>query len=270
MAITRRGHNRSGEADARHNAVVVHRRLVLLALSVLVPAGAAAAAADGTVSITLKPDRVAVASTLSVVAQGPFPSAGGVPSSVRLDVQRGFKSDRRSVSVLCTPSQARGSACPEKSKVGSGNAWVHVTTALGLGSGDYEIPFELFLGSPQLAGDLASVTIEAHAPEPVGTVSATGRLLVLRRGPYGLELRFDKFPKPTFPAGTTVTLNRIALTAGASRVVRTGKGRHRHTQRYALITNPPACHGNWTAQITAMFENGAPFSRVASTRCRRH
>src|SRR5690348_15957126 len=102
------------------------RRLVLsLGVAMVCLGVSSEVAQDGSVHVTVSPARPSAASTLAVNAQGPFrqPKQGRV-TSVRLGLQRGFKSSPKSVAVLCSSTQAENGRCPSESQIGSGSAIV--------------------------------------------------------------------------------------------------------------------------------------------------
>jgi hypothetical protein len=251
----------------------MRRALLLLSLAAAAWTGVAWAAAAGSVTITLSPNKVAKASRLKVLAQGPFQAFSQLPKSVTLYAQRGFKSDPRSVPKKCTSTQTNPTPCPPKSQIGTGDANVHVVTNVGVGTGDYDVPFKIFLGPPEQAGDLASLVIQGSVTTPLGTqnLTGTGRLKVLHHGPWGMELIAD-VPQMQPPAGVTitVTLNRLSFSAGATRVIKAGEGRKRRARRVSLITNPPKCKVNWKAQLVATFTTGNPVTFPLTTTCRKH
>jgi hypothetical protein len=237
------------------------KTLVVTAMVMLVCVAGAVAAA-GTLTISLGPNKAGKASTLHVVATGPFRGVTGLPKSVIVYVQRGFKVDARAVAVECTAAQASSSACPASSNVGSGNSSVHVVTSVGTGTGDYTVNLKLFLGHPQQAGDVASVVLEGSVQTIIGTTklnSATGRLVAPASGPYGLELVFAKFPTVALPSGITATftLNKLTMNTGAHRAATVGTGVAKHKVTYSLITNPRKCMGSWSARLTSKFGTGS-------------
>jgi hypothetical protein len=249
----------------------VRRALAFSGLVAAVSAATALAAAAGTVSLTLSPSKAGRQSSVHLLAQGPFAGVSGVATSVVVDAARGFKADPRSVSMLCTAAQASARSCPAASRIGHGDIKTHVTTSIGVGSGDYDIAATSYLAPRQQAGDIAAVVLLASAQTGAGpqTFDTTGRLLKPASGPYGLELRFDNFPTPKSPIpGVTfaVTINSIELFTGASRTVKTGNGKHRKTTTYALFTNPATCRGRWTGKFTAAFATGT-LTRKLTTAC---
>jgi hypothetical protein len=249
----------------------VRRAIAFTGFVGAVSAATALAAAAGTVSLTLSSSKAGRHSSVHLLAQGPFPGLSGVATSVVVDAARGFKVDTRSVSVLCTTAQASARSCPAASQIGYGDIKGHVTTSIGVGSGDYDIIAKSYLAPRQQAGDIAGVVLLASAQTAAGTQNfdTTGRLLKPASGPYGVELRFDNFPTVTSPVPGvtfTVTVNSIELVAGASRKVTTGTGTHRRTTAYSLFTNPSRCRGSWRGRFTAVFATGT-LDRALTTAC---
>jgi hypothetical protein len=192
-----------------------------------------------------------------------------LPTSVALLGQRGFKADPRAVSVECSAAQENKTppSCPVASTVGSGSASVTATFG-AFGSTTATVPFKLFLGVPRQAGDTASLLLAGQVTTGFGTYSfaATGRVLALRAGPYGLELLLGGLHS-SLPSNVTITLNKLSLTAGAQRTVTRGNGSHRRTHRYALLTNPPNCNGSWTGKFAAVFSSGPGLSQTTHVPC---
>jgi hypothetical protein len=255
----------------------VRKAVNLSLLALFAFAANASALSAGQVSATLGPNKVKASSTLSVLAQGPFPGASGLPSSVALFAQRGFKSDPRSVKAKCTAQQATSNQCPAGSKIGSGSASAHVVTNVGVGNGDYTVPFLLFLGPAQQSGDMASVVFQGSVTLPlVGMqrLSTVGRLFKVAHGKYGLELLFANFPTITLPPGVTatITLNQLSFSAYASRVVKVKKKHKKVKVRYSLITNPPKCGKSktWAAKVLVNFANGGSLTKTPTAPCRTH
>jgi hypothetical protein len=226
----------------------------LSALTCLLLAGAAAAAGGGTVSIGLHPDKVNRHSKLTISASG-F-SETSLPRSAVVLVQRGFKVSARSVSRLCT----NPSACPAASTIGTGTAQV-TGTLLGLAVPD-TVNLTLYLGKPTRAGDIASVIVAGRDTE--FGLTATGRGRLFKDSTRRLELLFDQFPSVQgLPSGTSITLNSLTLTAGATRTVM----RHHKRVTFSLITNPSRCTGHWSGRATVTFPNQAPVSQSLRTPC---
>jgi hypothetical protein len=238
-------------------------------LAGLVPLGlvaVAAAASSGSVSIMLSPDRPSAAAALTVTAHGPFPQASGTLTSTKLTTQEKFTSSPKSVAVLCTAAQETGDSCPAASKIGAGTATVTVSDAAGTFSRQDTLTFNMFLGVPVDAGDIASVNISGTDSLLHQSGHATGRLFTAPAG--GLELLFDRLPSYSLPPGTKVTLDQLSFRAHAVRTVGNRKHRGgRRRVRYSLITNPPQCAGAWHATLTLSFSGGATDSRVLSVAC---
>jgi hypothetical protein len=245
------------------------KSLLLAAVALLAFVGTAVAA--GTVSVTLTPKKAGKGSKFHITASG-FTSSQGIPTSVAVFTQRGFKADPKAVAVLCTSAQASTTppSCPSKSQIGSGSALIHIV-ALGQGT-DVTIPLTIFLGTPSQSGDLASVILTGTATFPLEgkqTLTATGRLIKNPSSAYGLEILFDKFSSPTIPSGVTVTLTKLDLSGGAFRTVKKGKQGHKHKVRLSLLTNPKTCTGSWTGKFTATFATGPALTVATSTPCKK-
>lgn len=244
------------------------KSLLLAAVASLVLVGTAVAA--GTVSVTLSPNKAGKGSNFHVTASG-FTSAQGIPTSVAIFTQKGFKFDARAVAVKCSSAQASTIpvSCPSKSKIASGSASVHIA---GVGPNtDVTIPITGYLGNPTGSGDLATVILTGSASFPlVGTqtLTVTGKVLKVS-SPYGLELLFDKFNAPPVPSGVTVSLNKLDLTGGAKRTIKVKKHHKKHKIKVSLLTNPKTCTGTWTGKFTATFPSGPPLTVTTSTPCTR-
>ncbi len=226
-----------------------------------------ASAASGTVNVTLQPDRAGAASTLHVSAQGPFASQSQLPTQVEGLFARGFKADPRSTKAKCS-SGSGGGRCPSASQIGAGEAVFHVTTSVGVGSGDYTASFKLFLGPPAQTGDVASVVLQGSLAG--NQFTTRGRLFKLGSGPYGLELVAD-LPREQPPPGVTVTatLEKLTLTAGAKRKVSSKRRHHRGSRTHSLITNPSSCaQGSWPGQLVEVFSDGSSQAFNFAAPCR--
>jgi hypothetical protein len=240
------------------------RKLFTLAcLTMLALAGTASAAGGANFSISLQPNKVKKNSKLTVNASG-FPAESSLPTSVELQVQRGFKTSVKSVSQRCSPS---ASSCPAASQIGSGNAQA-TGSLVGLSEND-TINFTLYLGTPVQGGDIASVIISGTDTLLHKTVRGSGRLFKDSAG--GLELLFDKFPTiEGLPAGTTVSLGSLSFTAGKTRTVKKKVTRHHKkvtvSTTYSLITNPSSCSHSWSASATVTFTTG-PVTEPLTTPC---
>lgn len=236
-------------------------RRPLLLLAVLGALAAPASAAAPTPSVALKPNTPKAHSTALLHVSG---DAAGfrnrVPSSLVLAVQRGFVLDPHAVAARC----AKPSACPESSRVGRGTADVTVVGPGLLGAPtrrQLTADIGVFLARPARRGDLAGVVISVKERSSGMGGSATGRIVHLRRGAYGYEIRFDSFPSVALPPGYSLELDRLDASVGAHRRVR-GK-------TVSFITNPPRCRGAFRAEVRASFSDGSRVTRALTAPCRR-
>ncbi len=241
----------------------MRKPLIVLSLAGLVFAGTAAAASGPNISISLHPDKVKKNSTLSVDANG-FPAENSLPTSLALQVQKGFRTSTKAVKQLCNPS---ASSCPAASKIGT--VIVQATGSLAGASVTHSIDFTIYLGKPERSGDIASVIVSGRDTLLNQTLSGSGRLFKDSTG--GLELLFDKFPSiQGLPPGTQITLDSLSLTAGAKRTVKkTTRVHHKKVTvktTYSLVTNPSRCRGHWSATATVIFP-GSALSQALNIPC---
>jgi len=248
---------------------MVSGKLCRLALALTVVALALAAPAVARApetKLTLTPNVAGKGSTLSVESKGQSEQIGDrMVRSAILSVQRGFKVDPRSRAARCNAQQAERFSCPEASRIGSGRA---VVNASGLivpgGSQDFTAAIDLFLAPPVRRGDIAGVVASVSEPTTGQRGTATGRLVKVPTGPYGIELRFDRFPSAEPPPGVTIKLKELTLRAGAKRAVkRRGK---RFT--FNLITNPAKCRGTFKGRVDIGFTDGSSLSTNIAAPCR--
>lgn len=228
-----------------------------------------ASAAGGSISASVSPNKAKARSGLTISAAGPFSGVSGLPTSIQINVQKGFATSAKSVKTLCSDT----SACPSESQIGSGEAQA-TGSDLGL-SIPVTIPLTLYLAKPIQGGDIAAVVLVEKVSVPAfptlgGTYTETGRLFGSNGG---LEILFSTLPTISLPAGATVTLNSLDLSAKKVRSV-TKKVKKHHktvnvTTHYSLITNPGSCpHGSWTGSFKITFETGS-FSHSVSIPCKK-
>lgn len=256
-------------------------RLTCLAVlaGALALSGPAAAESPG-VSLALSPNVAGRPSTLVIGAEGGSTSMQqSMIKSITLSVQRGFTVDPHAVRARCSAAQAKSFACPEASRIGSGQA---VVTASGAivpgGSQDFTAAIDLFLAPPVQAGDLAGVVISFHEPTTNQRGTVTGRLIARSKGPFAYELQFEGSVGDggQLPPGVTIALKRLDLRAGARRtVIRShsvgqGKNRHRVKRRVTLtlLRNPPRCNGFWKGQVVLDSSDGSSSTRSVTAPCR--
>jgi hypothetical protein len=207
------------------------------------------------------------------VSGGTATSGQQVPQAIVADFQPGFGFDPDAVAERCSPGQASGGACPEASRIGSGQAVVTASGPfLAPGGQDFTATIDLFLAPPVQTGDLAGVVLQVSVPN-MGRRSLTGRILRLPPGPFGTELRFEGLDQAgQAPPGYSATLKQLDVTVGAHRSVtttrkvrrrvRTRHGRRRtrtrtvrHTVAHDLITNPATCDGAWEGRLTVHYSD---------------
>ncbi len=242
------------------------RKLTALIIpAALVAASAAVAAAPGTVVTQLTPNTPGKNTTLHLTATGPFSGVSGLPSSLVIDVQKGFKSSLKAVKTPCTSQQegANPTTCPPKSQIGQGTATI---SAFGQTS---QLLLTMYLGKPQHNGDIASVELVVQSQLLHQSQDATGRLL-----PHngGIEVRFDQLPTfaGSVPAGVPVTVNSLYLSAGARTQVTKKVHGKKVTTIYPLIQTPKSCPsiGAWTGNVAIQFQSGT-FSKALSMPCKK-
>jgi len=208
----------------------------------------------GYVSVSLTPMAPAEASVANINAVGPYTSSRGItltglPSSVEVTFQKGFDSTATTaVTALCTAAQAASSRCPPTSNAGHGELDVTVNGQVR------RVPLLLYIGPPERPHDIASVLLTGSAMGK--KLIDTGRLLIGPGG--GLELITSSLSYPG-PAN----FDKLFLLAGMQRTAATGA---QHATIRSLITNPPTCSGQWTAQGTMTFPNGS-FSQAIAIAC---
>jgi hypothetical protein len=214
--------------------------------TLLASAGVAMAASGPTVKVSLTPNKPNAHSKLSVSASG---NSGqkGLPTSLKVTGQKGFKSSAKSVTKLCDTSKVTKTAskpCPAKSKTGSGKAVAYVPALHTTKT----VPFTLYLGKPTHKGDIAAIILSAHVPL-FGTQNVKGRLFKTKSG--GVEFLFSRLIKVKIHA----TLKSMSFSSYAV------------NGKYSLITNPPSCgHGRWSGTFKLGFSTGS-VSRKTSIAC---
>jgi hypothetical protein len=212
----------------------------------------------------LVPNTAKAGSRVHIEVGGAAPElAGGLPESVALGIQRGFKLDVHAVAARCTGDALTTGKCAATSRIGSGQAIVRTS---GFLNQDIPATLDVFLAAPVQAGDFASAVVVISA---VGLSRAVRtRLLAPATGPFGYELRLEGIAAavPAVP-GLTFALKSLTLDLGASRKVTkttykrvrvTRNGRRVTVRRkirkrvtYNLITNPKTCTtGTWVVRLT--------------------
>jgi hypothetical protein len=239
------------------------RRILLVTALLVASLAGPAVAQDATISATLSPSRPKTGTTLHVALGGTASAVNqGVPSSIVLDLQRGFAIDTAAVAARCSGPAITTGACPAASRIGHGAAVAH---AGGIVNQDIPATIDLFLAAPAQSGDLAGVVLRVMAIGAAKAISA--RLLARPSGPFGYELRVDGFSGavPSLP-GITIGLDSLTLDVGAHRNVTTTvvtrrritrggrrvtvKRKVRRKVRHDLLRNPKTCSGHWSVRAT--------------------
>jgi hypothetical protein len=206
--------------------------------------------AAGFVSVAVTPTAPAEPSVATISVVAPFTSSQGVtlsglPSSVDVTLQKGFASTATTaVTSLCTAADAASAACPPASNAGHGELDVTVNGQTR------RVQLLLYVAPPVRPHDVASLVIAAG-----GSVIDTARVLTTPGG--GLELT-------TSPLSYSARANfdKLFLVLDTQRTANAGG----HATLRSLISNPPTCTGQWTAQGTVTFPNGS-FSQAAAIPC---
>jgi hypothetical protein len=241
-------------------------------LVVLLMAGPASASVSGAVSAQLtaakvggSPVRAPKVSTpvgLSVGVSG-LSGFTGLPTSVQLQLQRGFTSTvLKALSARCTSSQATAQDCPVKSQVGTGSM---IFSLSGL---TLTMPIGLFAGAPSQAGDIATIYFDAKVALGASSIplSIPARLFTPKGG--GVELLADlNVPASLESIAAASTVQSLKLSTGVSRsVTKTVTGKRKHKTTYSLLTTPSKCSGKWTGSAALVFANGT-FDQAFSAAC---
>jgi hypothetical protein len=176
--------------------------------------------------------RIAGAPSRLVVSASFAQPAGAELRDYNVDIARGFMFDSRAAAGRCTPRQARGTGCPASSRIGGGMGQVSVQSA------QFSVPITFYIMRPQRAGDIAGLVLAARQ----GAVgfALLGRLVRVRHGIYGLELRFANTARE-LPSGVQVQLRHVHVSFGTQRVIRLGHGATTRRVTYQLLKNPTRC-----------------------------
>jgi hypothetical protein len=248
---------------------MIFRSLRVAALSTLVFAGTASAAADNSVTASLTPDAPLAASAASVTIQGPFSSGSAAPTGLSVQLQRGFTSSVKSVATLCSASDGAAGTCPSASDIGSGSVVATISTF-----GTITVPLTLAEGAPSETGDIS--TLYLHGSYDGYNFESSARLFRPTAG--GLEILFAAFPAPPAAAASIpVSVQSISFAVKAKRTLKktvtktVGTGKHKHKVKKttattnSFLTNPPACSSTrtWTGSASVTSSSGVmtlPFS----------
>ena len=235
-------------------------RSLVAALLALVAVGLATAIAASAEqlppgSVRVLPPVAGSPSNLRWTASFAQPAAAEL-QAYNVDIARGYRFDRRAAHGTCTVAQARSSACPAKSRIGSGVGQVTVL-APSIPRREFSLTINFFITAPQRKGDIAGLVLAGREPTSGLTFALVGRIVPLRRGPYGLELRFAN-TAAELPSGVTVQLHRVDVRFGTQRTVTRGTGASRRRLTYHLLTNPTVCpRRGWPFLLTVTYSTGS-------------
>jgi hypothetical protein len=188
-------------------------------------------------SLRLQPDTTSSA-TILLINAGFGQPAGAQLEAYNVDIARGFRFDPKAVAKRCTVAQARSSSCPAASRIGSGNADVTI------GGNPATFAVDFYLTPAQQRGDIAGLVLSVHQEGSNQGFALVGRLVRLKRGPFGLELRFADAAKQ-LPPGVVVQLNHIQAQVGA------------HRGGHSLLTTPRKCRAKgWPFRLVVAYSTG--------------
>lgn len=193
----------------------------------------ALAASGPTIKASVSPNTPKAKSTLKLSAKGPF-NQTGLPTTLQLNLQKGFSTSAKSVTQLCDTSSVPptgSTGCPAASQIGSG------TAQLSFMGSSFPVALALYLGNKQQSGDIASVILSETFPGP-NEANTVGRLFKTSTGQ--IELLFESLPPGPF------TLNSIKFSA------------HAVNGKNSLVKNPSTCpkSHHWSGRFTLGFTSG--------------
>jgi hypothetical protein len=161
------------------------------------------------------------------------------------------------------------SACPKRSRIGSGTATADARPVLA----DVKAKLIIFNGGRSKGADRV---ILYAVPEISSPITLVGSVKKKPKGRYDYVLIFDVPPIPTLPGQpnasvTSVQTKTFRKIVERKRVRIKRHGRvSRRTVRVPLIAAPRRCkRGRWYAEGSFAYESGETIKRTISTPCRR-
>jgi hypothetical protein len=236
------GHS-AGDAGKVWPAVVRARLLitvVLVAVMTVVAVAVAVARARARPPLLVNETPLAAGAPAALSVRTTFSqSTHGELSAVEVDLARGFRFDPRAAGV-CSNAQARAGSCPIASTVGRGTGTI-VVQGRYLPRTPYSVGATFYLARARHPGDIAGLVLDLYETESQLHATIFGRVVALRRGPYGIALRFSG-ANAQLPSGYDLSLLRLTTLLEAHRSV--------PVKGYDLLTNPGSCtrHG-WPMQL---------------------
>jgi hypothetical protein len=217
-------------------------RLLILVMAVAASAVVAAALAHTLSSpVSVKETPIEPGSPAALALNTSFgQSTHGELSSLELDLARGFHFDPRAAAT-CSDSQALAGTCPPASVIGRGTGRILVQGTY-LPRTQYAVGATFYLSRPRHPGDLAGLVFDMYEPESKLHATLLGRVVPLRRGPYGLALRFSNTARE-LPSGYQLTLVNLQTLLEAQRTTT--------ASTYHLLTNPKSCaRAGWPVKLS--------------------
>jgi hypothetical protein len=161
------------------------------------------------------------------------------------------------------------SACPARSKIGSGTATADARPVLS----NVNAKLTIFNGGRSRGADRV---ILYAVPEISSPITLVGTVKKKRKGRYDYVLTFDVPPIPTLPGQPNASVTSVR-TKTYRRIVKRKRVRiqrhgkiSRRTVRVPLIAAPSSCkRKKWYAEGTFVYESGEAIKKVISTPCRR-
>jgi hypothetical protein len=199
---------------------------------------------------------------------------GAKPSPLTKTVMRFNKGGQYNARHLpkCDVAKLRSqgpSACPRRSRIGSGTATADARPVLA----NVSATIRIFNGGRKKGRDRV---ILYAVPEISSPITIVGTVKKKRKGRYDYVLSFDVPPIPTLPGQpnasvTSVETKTYRRTVKRKRVRIRRHGRiSRRTVRVPLIAAPRSCkRKRWYAQGSFTYESGQTIVKTIRTRCRR-
>jgi len=234
----------------------VTRRVCVFASVVAASLSATAAWAEVLAPGSLRALPARAGSPSSLVVNASFDQPPGAElQAYNVDIARGFRFDPRAAGARCTVRRARSGTCPASSKIGGGVGRLSVKSAT-LPRTRFVVDIAFYLMRPQRRGDIAGLVLAGREPASGVRFALLGRLVGLRHGRYGLELRFAHTARE-LPSGFQVQLRRVHVRFGTDRTVLLRHGGQTKPVTYHLLTNPRACSASgWPFLLTVTYSTG--------------
>jgi hypothetical protein len=248
-------HARAADSHRRRiGSVRVMKKLIVVVAAVAATAMVVVAQADVLPprSIRALPATSGAPSRLVVSASFAQP-AGAELQDYNVYFARGFTFDPRAAAQRCTPRQAKSASCPATSKIGEGTGQVSVHRAAPA-LAPFSIPITFYIMRPQRAGDIGGLVLAVRR----GAIrfALLGRLVHVRHGIYGLELRFANTARE-LPSGVQVQLDHVRVSFGSQRTVRLRRGATMRHVTYHLLRNPALCpRRGWPFLLAVGYSTG--------------